>query len=332
MNIEHPYLLFLGDASDALAVKTARGVGQWRHDWCLGQLRLPGCIIDLGLPDLTPEAAAAQGARTLVIGVANQGGYLPKKWIPILTAALEAGLDLANGLHDRLTSIPEIRDRAAQQGRKLHDLRIPPRDYPIGTGIKRPGKRVLAVGTDCSVGKMYAALAIEKALSARGVKADFRATGQTGILIAGDGVPLDAVIADFIAGAIETLTPANAPDHWDIVEGQGSLHHPSFAGVSTGLLHGAQPDALILCHEPTRTHMRGLPHMPIPSFAATMEANLRTARLVNPEVRFVGVCVNTIALDEATAHNCLKQIAEETDLPTTDPVRYGAEEIAQLLI
>jgi len=331
MAIEHPYLMFLGDAKDQLAAKTAQGVAQWRPEWCIGQLRLPGCQADIGLPDMSVAEAAEKGAKTIVVGVANRGGIVAPHWVPVLVEAMERGMDIANGLHQRMTEIPDIRHAASTLGRQLHDVRHPSREFDVATGEKRSGKRLLAVGTDCSVGKMYAALAIEKEMKARGLKASFRATGQTGILIAGSGVSIDAVIADFISGAVEWLSPANDEDHWDIVEGQGSLHHPSFAGVSIGLLHGAQPDALILAHEPTRTHMRGVPHMPIPSFDATIEANLSAARLVNPAVRFVGVSVNTRALGDDEARTYLDKVSAELGLPSTDPVRFGAAPIVDAL-
>lgn len=331
MAIEPPYLMFLGDAQDQLAAKTAQGVAQWRPEWCLGQLRLPGCRADIGIPDMSVAEAAEKGARTLVVGVANRGGIVAPAWVPILVEAMDRGMDIANGLHQRMTEIPEIRDAAATRGRQLHDVRHPDRTFDVATGEKRPGRRLLAVGTDCSVGKMYVALAMWKDMQARGLKVSFRATGQTGILIAGDGVSVDAVIADFISGAVEWLSPANDDDHWDIVEGQGSLHHPSFAAVSTGLLHGAQPDALILSHEPTRDHMRGLPHFPIPSLEATLEANLQTARLVNPAVRAVGASINTRALGEDDARRCIETISRQLGLPATDPVRFGVGPLVDAL-
>ena len=148
---------------------------------------------------------------------------------------------------------------------------------------------------------MYTALAIERELQSRGLHATFRATGQTGILIAGSGIAIDAVVADFISGAVEAIAPSNDHDHWDIIEGQGSLFHPSFAGVSLGLLHGSQADALVLCHEPTRTHMRNLPEYPIPGLQECIERNLEAARLTNPKARFVGASINTKALDEVQA-------------------------------
>ena len=311
MAIEHPYLLFLGDAPDQLAAKTAQGIAHWRPEWCLGQYRMAGCNADLGLTEMTLTQAVEAGARTLVVGVANRGGVIAHDWVDILEKALIMGLDLAAGLHSRLADVPSLAAVAGQHGRHLFDLRHPTRGFQLGNGEKRPGKRLLTVGTDCSVGKMYASLAIEKEMRARGMKVDFRATGQSGILIAGDGISVDAVVADFIAGAIEWLAPANDPDHWDVIEGQGSLFHASFAGVSMGLLHGAQPDALVLCHEPTRAHMRGLPDYPLPGLKDCLEANLEAARLTNPEVNAVGVAVNTSQMPDGGSGALLRRIEDE---------------------
>ncbi len=321
--MDAPYLLFLGDARDDLAAKSAKGVLVWRPEKCLGQMSLPGCKTTLGLAEMTPEAAAKKGARTFLIGVANAGGFIPDAWIAPTVRALEVGLDVAAGMHTRLVDIPAVRAAAERHGRRLHDLRHPTRAFSVGKGTKRPGKRLLTVGTDCSCGKMFTSLALEKEMKARGMKADFRATGQTGIMIAGDGVSIDAVVADFISGATEFLSPANDPDHWDVVEGQGSLFHPSYAGVTLGLIHGAQPDALVLCHEPTRGHMRGLPGWPLPTLAACREANERAAHLTNPAARVVGISLDTSRLPEGEAKVLIATTAEATGLPCVDPLRTG---------
>lgn len=321
--IEKPYLLFLGDAPDALAAKTADGVARWRPEDCVGQWRLPGCQADLGLPDLGVAEAAARGAKTLIIGVANRGGRLSEAWLPDLLGALQAGMDLANGLHQRLSAIPELVQAAEALGRRLIDVRQPDTEFEVGNGRKRQGRRLLTVGTDCSTGKMYTALALEREMRARGMDAEFRATGQTGILIAGSGVSIDAVVADFISGAVEALSPANAPEHWDVIEGQGSLFHPSFAGVSLGLLHGAQPDVLIMCHEPTRPHMRGVPGYALPSLEACIAANESAARLTNPEARCVGLSINTAQLPPDAAQRLLAKTQGRLGLPCVDPLRTG---------
>jgi uncharacterized NAD-dependent epimerase/dehydratase family protein len=329
--IEAPYLLFLGDAADPLAAKVAQGIRDWRPDAAIGQDRMQGCNADMGLPDMTIAEAAAAGAKTLVVGVANRGGVISPAWLSVLGEALAQGMDIASGLHNLLRDEPELVAAAMAKGRRLHDVRVPPRRYPIADGKRRRGKRCLAVGTDCSIGKMYTALAMEREMRARGMKATFRATGQTGILITGDGVPLDAVVADFMAGSIEWLTPANDADHWDLIEGQGSLFHPSYSGVTLALIHGGRPDALILCHEPTRKHMRGLPHYPMPSLEALRELALTLARIVNPEVRVTGISVNTAALDEDEATACLAEVEGRMGLPAVDPFRQGAGRLVDAL-
>jgi uncharacterized NAD-dependent epimerase/dehydratase family protein len=329
--IETPYLLFLGDAPDRLAAKVAQGIRDWRPDNAVGQFRMEGCKADLGLADMTLAQAKAAGARTLVIGVANRGGVISQAWKKVLVTALEEGFDLASGLHNLLRNEPDLVAVAEATGRKLHDVRVPSVTYPIADGRKRTGKRLLAVGTDCSVGKMYAALCIDREMRERGMKATFRATGQTGILITGEGVPLDAVVADFMAGSIEWLTPDNDADHWDIIEGQGSLYHVSFSGVSMALIHGGQPDALIVCHEPTRTHMRGLPDYGLPSIGRVADLALQMAHVANPACKVVGIAVNTQNLGDDEARAYLERVEADHKLPATDPFRYGAGRLVDAL-
>ena len=329
--IETPYLLFLGDAPDQLAAKVAQGIKDWRPENAVGQFRMEGCKADLGLTDMTLAEAKAAGAKTLVIGGANRGGLISQEWKKVLVAALEEGFDLASGLHNLLRDEADLVAVAAATGRSLHDVRIPSVKYPIANGVKRTGKRCLAVGTDCSVGKMYTALAMEKEMRARGMKATFRATGQTGILITGDGVPLDAVIADFMAGSIEYLTPDNDPEHWDLIEGQGSLFHVSYSGVTMALVHGGQPDALVLCHEPTRPHMRGLPGYQLPTLEALREVALTLAKVANPACVVVGVSVNTQHMSEDEAQAYLAKVEADMGLPATDPFRYGAAKLVDAL-
>ncbi len=329
--IKAPYLLFLGDAPDQLAAKVARGIRDWRPEQCVGQHTLEGCRADVGLEELSLEAAVAAGAKTLVIGVANRGGVISDTWRSVLVEALEAGLDIASGLHNLLRDDPVLVATAERLGRALVDVRVPQQAYPIGDGKPRSGKRLLAVGTDCSVGKMYTTLALERDMRARGINADFRATGQTGILITGQGVPLDAVVADFMAGSIETLTPAADADHWDLVEGQGSLFHPSFSGVTLALIHGSAPDALVICHEPTRTHMRGLPHYALPDLQAVHDTSLLFARRVNPNCKVIGTAVNTAGLDDAVTAVCLKACADALSLPAVDPMKQGCDALLEAL-
>lgn len=329
--IRTPYLLFLGDAPDPLAAKVAQGIKDWRPENAVGQFRMEGCQADLGLTDMTLTEARAAGAETLVIGVANRGGVISPAWKKVLVAALEEGFDLASGLHNLLRDEPDLVAVAEACGRTLHDVRVPDVAYPIANGVKRTGKRCLAVGTDCSVGKMYTALAMDKEMQARGLKSTFRATGQTGILITGGGVPLDAVIADFMAGSIEWLTPDNDADHWDLIEGQGSLFHVSYSGVTMALVHGGQPDALILCHEPTRNHMRGLPGYDLPSLETLCDTALALAKVANPACQVVGISVNTQHMDEETAIAYLAGVEEDMGLPAVDPFRQGAARLVDAL-
>jgi uncharacterized NAD-dependent epimerase/dehydratase family protein len=322
MDVAKPYLIFLGDAPDKLAAKTALGIVDWRRGWCLGQFRLQGCQADAGLPDLTLEEAARQGVRTMIIGVANAGGILPAHWVQTLVKAMELGMDIASGLHERLTSIPEIADTATRLGRQLLDARHSTQRFATGKGTKRSGMRLLTVGTDCSVGKKYTALALEKEMRAAGFDAYFRATGQTGVFISGRGVAIDAVVADFISGAVEWVSPDAPPTQWDIIEGQGSLFHPSFAGVTLGLLHGAQPDAFIVCHEPTRRTMRGV-LTPLPTIGDVIHMTTALGRLTNPAIRCVGIALNTEVLAEDSARHLCDETARLYGLPTSDPVRFG---------
>ena len=327
-----PYLLYLGHSNDHAGIKTSRGLAVFRPEICVGEFRHDDCGLTLGLARMGFVEAVEAGARTLVLGVANAGGKLSDDLVADAIAAMEAGLDIASGLHQRLKDEPRLVEAARILGRQLHDVRDPQPGIPVGNGKPRAGRRLLTVGTDCSVGKMYTTLCLARTMTDRGVKADFRATGQTGILVAGDGVPLDAVVADFISGAIEQLSPARTDGGWDLIEGQGSLFHPSFAGVSTGLLHGAQPDAIVMCHDPVRKHMRGLPHYPLPGIAECLEANLQVARLTSPHVRAVGIALNTSEMAEDKARALCARTADEFGLPCSDPYRFGAEQIIDALL
>lgn len=330
--IQTPYLLFLGDAPDMLAAKVAIGIKDWRPDNVVGQYRMDGCQADVGAADMTLQEAWDAGAKTLVIGVANRGGIISEAWKTVLIEALEMGYDLASGLHNLLRDDPDLVRAATAHGRTLHDVRVPSVAYPIANGKKRTGKRCLAVGTDCSVGKMYTAMCMDAEMQKRGLKSTFRATGQTGILITGSGVPLDAVIADFMAGSVEWLTPDNDDDHWDMIEGQGSLFHVSYSGVTMALVHGGQPDALILSHEPTRAHMRGLPDYQQPSLEELRDVALTLAKVGNPECKVVGISVNTQHLGEDEAKAYCAEVEDRMGLPTVDPFRHGAGRLVDALL
>lgn len=328
-----PFLLFLGEAPDIGWAKTASGLAQWRAKDCAGQFRMDGCGIDLGLGDMTFAEARAAGVRTLVIGIANDGGFIAEAWVPHLIAALRAGLDLAAGLHQRLADHPEIAAVARETGRSLSDLRAPRQSFPTGTGIKRSGRRLLTVGTDCAVGKKYTALCIEREMLSRGMAATFCPTGQTGIMITGRGVAIDSVVADFISGAAEWLSPAADPHHWHVIEGQGALLHPAYAGVTLGLIHGSQPDALVICHEAGRTGLQGYEdHYPCPSLREALDVHVAAARLTNPAARGVGVSVNTSLLGESAARDAISRAEDEVGLPACDPLRWGAGAIVDHLV
>ncbi|HEX8062952.1 MAG TPA: N-acetyltransferase DgcN [Allosphingosinicella sp.] len=330
--IPGPFLLYLGHCADAMSIKTSRGLATFRRDDCVGEFRHDDCPLTLGLPRLSLPAGVEAGARTLVLGIAGAGGRLGSDLVEDAAIALQAGMNVAAGLHQRLRDEPRLVELARARGLQLFDVREPPADLTVGSGYPRAGHRLLTVGTDCSVGKMYASLAIAAALRERGIAADFRATGQTGILIAGEGVPVDAVVADFISGAIERLAPARHDDGWDVIEGQGSLFHPSFAGVSLGLLHGAQPEALVLCHKPGRDHMRGIPGRRLPDLGECLDRNLEAARLTSPDVRAVGICLNTSGMEPDEARSLCDRTAGELGLPATDPIAFGAESIIDELL
>jgi uncharacterized NAD-dependent epimerase/dehydratase family protein len=330
-HIKRPYLLLIGDTENPIDAKTAYGLRDWAPEACLGQLRFTHTAVNVGLPEYSPQEAARAGAKTLVVGIAPPGGQLSPSWHRTLLEALEAGLDLAAGLHQKLRDIPDLAASARRLSRQIHDVRHTDTQFPVGTGVRRGGKRLLTVGTDCALGKKYTALSIAKALAARGVSADFRATGQTGILISGQGIAIDGVVADFLAGAAESLSPANAPDHWDIIEGQGSLFHPAYAAVTLGLLHGSQPDALVLCHDPMRQTLNGFPHRAVGQPREALPLYLSAARLTNPGVRFVGVALNTSTLSAGEANALLRRTEEELLLPCVDPIRTGVEKIVKAL-
>ena len=322
--LPQPYLLFLGDTTETGFAKTAFGLRDWARDKCIGEYACAGATVTTGLPRLEFDEARARGARSIVIGVANSGGVIADTWLKPLVEALEAGLDIVSGMHARLSDVPILDATAKRLDRRLIDIRRPPETLPVGTGRKRSGKRLLTVGTDCALGKKYTALAIANGFQARGIDSDFRATGQTGIMIAGGGIPMDAVIADFAAGAAEALSPDADANHWDVIEGQGSLLHPAYAGVSLALLHGSQPDIIIVCGEVGRTTMLGHPGYAVPSIEETVELNLRLGARTNPAIRCGGVSLNTSSVSAAEAERIIAAESERLGLPVADPIRGGA--------
>jgi uncharacterized NAD-dependent epimerase/dehydratase family protein len=327
IQFQSPFVVFLGDITAEIFAKTGLGLVQWRAAECVGQVRLPGATVDAGVADLDIAGAKAAGARTLIVGSAAVGGGVPDSWLPTLCAAASAGLDIVAGLHVRLASLPGLADAAKAGGSRLIDARVPPASLPVGTGRKRAGLRVLTVGTDCACGKKYTALQLAADLKSAGVPATFRATGQTGIMIAGRGIPLDAVVADFLTGAAELLSPDADPHHWDVVEGQGGIFHPGYLQVTVGLLVGSQPDAFVVCHDPHRPHILGWPDFPLPSVADVIERTIAVGKLTNPRIRCVGVSLNTSKVPKSERDALLARYAAEAGVPCVDPLIDGTAPI-----
>ncbi len=329
--VAKPYVIFVGDESSPVYTKTGAGIAHWNPDACVGQIRLSPDAADLSLPDMTLDDALAAGARTLVIGIAVVGGAIPATMRAVILEALNQGLDVASGTHDRLADDPEFAAAAASSGATITDIRVPPPGLPVGKGLKRQGKRLLTVGTDCALGKKYTALALAREMSARGMDATFRATGQTGILISGSGVPIDAVVADFVSGAAETLSPDASESHWDVIEGQGGILHPGYAAVSMGLLMGSQPDAIVVCTDATRETIVGWPDFPLPSIQDVIDLTLRIGSVVNPAIRMVGISANTSGLEETQRAEYLSALSETYGVPAVDSVATGVGAIVDVL-
>lgn len=322
-----PYLLFIGNAKDVLSIKVANSIVDWRPELAIGEYAMDGCTITSSKPRMSIPEAVDKGAKTLVLGFVNSGGSINEAWLPSILLAIESGMNIASGLHQRLDSFDSIVSHAKKYNVDLIDIRHPKGTFKTGTGVKRTGKRLLTVGTDCSAGKMYTALSIEKEMRNRQMDVAFKATGQCGIFIAGDGIAIDCVVADFIAGAVEQLSPESDPSHWDIIEGQGSLYHPAFAGVTMGLIHGAQADALVLCHVEGREHMRAIPDRSLPNLVETLALSLQIAKVTNPNARFVGISVNTSILNNEEALRICQQYQDEFNIPCVDPLRHGVGKI-----
>ena len=332
IEIRSPYLIFLGSETEVTYAKTGAGLVQWRPELCQGQTSLPAGTVDLGLPSLTIDEAVDAGIQSLLIGTAAVGGGIPEDWLAMLEQAAAAGLDIVAGVHTRLNDIDRLKEATASSGARLVDVRVPPQRLPVGTGKKRSGKRVLTVGTDCAVGKKYTALAIERDMKAAGLKATFRASGQTGIMIAGSGIPIDAVVADFLSGAAEQLSPDNESDHWDVIEGQGGIFHPGYASVTMGLLIGSQPDAFVVCTEAGRTHIEGWQDFELPSIEAVISRVSGIGKQVNPAIRCAGISVNTSKLPIDEREDYLSALSQETGLPCIDPIAGDTKPIIERLI
>jgi uncharacterized NAD-dependent epimerase/dehydratase family protein len=271
----------------------------------------------------------------LLIGTAWSGGKLPQEWRRDILEAIKAKLDIVNGLHDFLCDDPEFSSLAKEHNVRLLDVRKPPSDLPVGEGKARKidALTVLTVGTDCSVGKMTVSLELCNEAQRRGFKAKFVATGQTGIMIAGgDGIAIDRVIGDFMAGATEKMVLEAAPGQdFVFVEGQGSLAHPSFSGVTLALMHGSAAKAMILCHKATRTCINGLADFPQPDFNKMIEVTQTMAAFVQP-TKVLGIAVNTRGMDDAEARKVVEDAQRQTGLPATDCVRFGAKPLFDAIL
>jgi D-glutamate N-acetyltransferase len=278
----------------------------------------------------------ALGPTAILIGIAPQGGRMPGEWREWLADALDAGCDLWSGLHTFLGDDPLLAERARVRGRQIFDLRRPPADLPIASGLAKSVEPlvVLTVGTDCNVGKMTAQLQLVRKLNERGIRSRFVATGQTGIMIEGWGIAVDAVVADFIAGAAERLVLEGSRNaDVVLVEGQGSINHPGYSGVTLGLLHGSCPDALILCHQSSRRYIgdyREAKWLRIPPLTDYIRWYESIASAVHP-TRVVGISLNTYDLSDVEARRACDQAQNETGLPATDPVRFDSAPLVQAI-
>jgi uncharacterized NAD-dependent epimerase/dehydratase family protein len=325
-------ILAEGFSADPHYGKTMRGVLRYRRDdvvAILDSMRAAGDTED-GVPVVqTLDEAVALGPSTALVGVATQGGRFPPDWRDLLRGCLQRGLDVENGLHEFLSDDAELSEVAARHGASLRDLRRPPEDLTTATGanLEVDATIVLAVGSDCAIGKMTMALELDLEARRRGLRSVFVPTGQTGIAIAGWGISVDAVVADFVAGAAERLVVEGAARGGELlwVEGQGAILHPVYSGVTLGLYHGSVPHLLLLCHEAGRTEIEGVgggPH-PIPPLRELVELHERLALPARP-ARVAAVALNTRSLDEAAARDAIAAAEEETGLPADDPVRFGA--------
>ncbi|MDP8924226.1 MAG: DUF1611 domain-containing protein [Chloroflexota bacterium] len=335
-------LAILVNSADPFNAKTAVGVLRYGRAPILALVdpeRAGKTAADVyGIRPDVPIVASVRdvpaGAGRLLVGIASRGGQLPDEMRAEIMAAIERGMDVYNGLHTFLTHDPGIAEAARAKGVRLVDLRDVPEDLPVGLGLPhRPGSTVvLTVGSDCNVGKMSVALELDLLARQRGLSSSFVATGQTGIMIAGSGIAVDRVISDFMAGAIEQLVVPAAEQHdWVWVEGQGSLFHPGYSGVTMGLMHGTAPEMMILCHQPTRTCIRRYDDVPIPSLRTVLRAYEEAASWRAPSI-VVAVALNTYDLNEAAARDAIKRAEDDLGLPATDVIRFGAAKLLDAVV
>jgi uncharacterized NAD-dependent epimerase/dehydratase family protein len=342
-----PRFLIVADGDFApMTSKTANSVIRYLPDRTVGVLdrQQAGKTVQdvLGFGGAMPIVGSmreglALGPTAVLIGIAPQGGRMPAEWRAWLAEALDHGCDLWSGLHTFLGDDPLLAGKARAQGRTIFDLRRPPADLPIASGLAKTVDPlvVLTVGTDCNVGKMTAQLQLTKRLNERGIRTRFVATGQTGIMIEGWGIAVDAVVADFIAGAAERLVLEGAKDaDVVLVEGQGSINHPGYSGVTLGLLHGSCPDAMILCHQTTREYIgdyRQAAWLRIPPLSEYVRLYETIGSAVHP-TKVIGISLNTYDMTDAEAQRACEAAARETGLPATDPVRFDPAPLVDAVV
>jgi D-glutamate N-acetyltransferase len=330
-------ILAEGQSGDPHYGKTMRGVVDYSPILTVAILdsQRPG-ETHKGIPVVgTVAEALPHGPTTALVGVATQGGRFPPAWRELLKQSIQAGLDLESGLHEFVSEDPELVALAEQHGVELLDLRKPPSDLnvPTGENLRLGAKTVLTVGSDCAIGKKTVAIELDREARSRGLNSQFVPTGQTGVAIAGWGIAIDAVVADFIAGAAERLVVEGARRGGEllIVEGQGSLSHPAYSGVTLGLMHGSAPHTYVLCHVAGATEIEGYPGSPLPSLTEIVELHER-ASLPSRPARVAAIALNTRDLDEAEARAAVEAVAQETGLPTDDPVRFGAGRVLDAVL
>ena len=330
-------ILAEGHSADPHYGKTARGVLRYRPEQVVAILdsQRAGEIQD-GVPIIgSVNDALCFNPTTALVGVATQGGRFPPAWRELLKSAIAKGLDVENGLHEFITDDPELVELAARHGVELRDLRKPPAglNVPTGENLTHPAKVVLTVGSDCAIGKMTVALELDRETRARGIASEFVPTGQTGIAIAGWGISVDAVVSDFLAGAAERLVLEGVARGGELlwVEGQGSLLHPAYSGVTLGLIHGSAPHAYVLCHLVGQAFVDEDERFPMPSLADLVDLHERCSLLARP-AKVAAIALNTRALEEGGARAAIAAAEAETGLPADDPVRFGAAGISTFIL
>jgi len=335
---EKRYLILAeGRSGDPHYGKTARGILRYAPHPTVAIVDSTHAGEDYdGVPVVaTVEEGLRFGPTTAVVGVATQGGRFPPAWRELLKRSIEGGLDVESGLHEFVGEDPELQALAAQHGVELRDLRKPPAglNVPTGENLELPARIALTVGSDCAIGKKTVALELDLEARRRGYRSCFVPTGQTGIAIAGWGIAVDAVVSDFLAGAAERLVVEGHRRGGEIlfVEGQGSLSHPAYAGVTLGLMHGSAPHVLVLCHKAGATEIEGYPGHPLPALSELVELHERISLPLRP-ARVAAIALNTGGLDDDAARAAIEETAADTGLPTDDPVRFGAGPLLEAVL